>query len=138
MRHVREAVRFADAVQVLEEQGVTAFVELGPDAVLTAMAAESTDGVLVATTRRGHDEARTAVEALARLHVHGAEIDWQRYFGTPPRSRSTCPRTPSGVSATGSTLPPRAPRMPPRSASRPPGTRCSVRRWPWRAATGSS
>ncbi|KJY41864.1 hypothetical protein VR41_10590, partial [Streptomyces sp. NRRL B-1568] len=77
-------VRFADAVKTLDEQGVTTFIELGPDAVLTAMAAETTDSALIATTRRGHDEARTTVEALTRLHTHGITVDWAAYFGTTP------------------------------------------------------
>ncbi|KJY41858.1 hypothetical protein VR41_10550, partial [Streptomyces sp. NRRL B-1568] len=84
VRHVREAVRFADAVVTLEAQGVTTFIELGPDAVLTAMAAETTDNALIPTTRRGHNEPRTTVEALTRLHTHGVTVDWAAYFGTTP------------------------------------------------------
>ncbi|MFF4017284.1 SDR family NAD(P)-dependent oxidoreductase [Streptomyces sp. NPDC001843] len=82
VRHVRDAVRFADAVQTLEDQGVRTFLELGPDAVLTAMGAESvTDGVLLPALRRGHDEPGALLGAVTALHLRGAEVDWTALLG---------------------------------------------------------
>ncbi|MFB9502461.1 SDR family NAD(P)-dependent oxidoreductase [Saccharothrix mutabilis subsp. capreolus] len=77
VRQVRAAVRFADAVQCLRDSGTTTFLEVGPDAVLTALAADG----FVPTSRRDRDEVRTVVEALGRLHVRGVPVDWDAYFG---------------------------------------------------------
>ncbi|MFI2126493.1 SDR family NAD(P)-dependent oxidoreductase [Streptomyces sp. NPDC020299] len=91
VRHVREAVRFADAVRVLADKGVTTYLELGPDAVLTAMGQQSAeDAVFVPALRRDRDETRETVSALGRLHALGVRVDWAAYYGAPehvpPRS----------------------------------------------------
>ncbi|WP_440581469.1 polyketide synthase dehydratase domain-containing protein, partial [Streptomyces sp. PT19] len=78
VRHVREAVRFDDGVRALVEQGVSRFVELGPDGVLCGMARERAgeDAVLVPVLRKDRDEEGTALAALGRLHVTGVTVDW--------------------------------------------------------------
>ncbi|MFI5527816.1 type I polyketide synthase [Kitasatospora sp. NPDC051853] len=89
VRHVREAVRFHDGVLALDGLGVTAYLELGPGPVLTALAEESLEGAgeapraLAAVLRPGRSEEETLTEALARLHVHGVAVDWQRAFSAP-------------------------------------------------------
>ncbi|WP_452672833.1 SDR family NAD(P)-dependent oxidoreductase [Streptomyces abikoensis] len=91
VRHVRETVRFADGVRTLADEGATAFLELGPDGVLTAMAQHSLDdttGTPLALTalRRNRAEERSLLTALARLHVAGVAVDWAAWFdGTGAR-----------------------------------------------------
>ncbi|MEE1784442.1 type I polyketide synthase, partial [Streptomyces sp. SP17BM10] len=88
VRHVREAVRFGDGVRTLHEAGVTRFLELGPDAVLTALAASSLsdDAVLAPVLRKNQAEDTSVLTALARLHVTGAHVDWAALFaGTAVR-----------------------------------------------------
>ncbi|NRN71449.1 Erythronolide synthase, partial [Kibdelosporangium sp. 4NS15] len=76
VRQVREPVRFHDAVRTLEDQGVTAFAELGPDGVLTAAAGRSLREpdrcLLVPVSRAGRPEPWTLMSAVGRLHTRGA------------------------------------------------------------------
>nr|WP_086824658.1 type I polyketide synthase [Allokutzneria sp. NRRL B-24872] len=81
VRHVRESVRFADAVRTLHSFGVSKFVEVGPDGVLSAAGAECVDeGTFVALSRRDRDEAHTLVTAISRYHVAGGKVDWAKVF----------------------------------------------------------
>ncbi|MEU6486660.1 type I polyketide synthase [Streptomyces sp. NPDC046887] len=92
--HVRRPVRFLDGVQALEAEGVSAFLELGPDGVLSALgpdcaAAEQDRVPLFAPGLRGADtpEPRALLEALARVHVHGTGVDWPAVLGAGPVAR---------------------------------------------------
>ncbi|MEU1671054.1 type I polyketide synthase [Streptomyces roseifaciens] len=81
VRHVREAVRFADGVRILHELGVTTFVEVGPGGVLSGMAQGCVEGaVTVPLLRADRPERQAAVAALAELHVHGVSPDWRALF----------------------------------------------------------
>ncbi|MFC5853791.1 SDR family NAD(P)-dependent oxidoreductase [Streptomyces chlorus] len=83
VRQVRDAVRFADGVRHLADDGVTRFVELGPDAVLSAAVEACLDrhGDLVVPVQRGdRAQTETLLTALARLHTGGAGPAWDRVF----------------------------------------------------------
>ncbi|MEU7282893.1 type I polyketide synthase [Streptomyces sp. NPDC045431] len=86
VRQLRETVRFADGVRSLEDDGVTTFLELGPDGVLSALVGTNltrehdADVVAVPLLRHGRSEARTFVEGLARAYVNGVDVDWSGFF----------------------------------------------------------
>ncbi|MEU0398445.1 SDR family NAD(P)-dependent oxidoreductase [Streptomyces sp. NPDC006208] len=82
VRHVREAVRFADGVQTLHDLGVTTFVEIGPGGVLSALAQGCLDGdvVTVPALRTDRPEPQAITLAVGRLHTHGVSPDWQALF----------------------------------------------------------
>ncbi|MEV4846045.1 type I polyketide synthase [Micromonospora matsumotoense] len=74
---VRGTVRFADAVVALAARGVTRFVEIGPDSVLTAMAADSVDGVAcIPLQRRDRDQVTAYATGMARAWTTGVDLDW--------------------------------------------------------------
>ncbi|MET7686197.1 SDR family NAD(P)-dependent oxidoreductase, partial [Streptomyces sp. NPDC005423] len=95
VRHVREAVRFADAVRALAALGTTTFLELGPDPVLTGLGRDLLDASsgahFTGTLRRGHDERRGLLGALARVHTRGGGVDWQAFFAATGARRVPLP-----------------------------------------------
>ncbi|RXS59312.1 type I polyketide synthase, partial [Streptomyces sioyaensis] len=78
--HAREVVRFADGIRALAEDGVTTYLEIGPDAVLTAMAPavlpDDTTHHFIPLLRRNRPEPTETLTALARLWTHGHTVDW--------------------------------------------------------------
>jgi acyl transferase domain-containing protein/NADPH:quinone reductase-like Zn-dependent oxidoreductase/acyl carrier protein len=78
---VRDTVGFAGAVETLVASGVNSVLELGPGG-LTPMVEDCAPGTIaVPALRRDREEETTIVTALARLHVHGVDVDWETYFG---------------------------------------------------------
>ncbi|MGW2014045.1 type I polyketide synthase [Streptomyces sp. NPDC001927] len=109
-RHVRETVRFHDAVLGLRAAGAVRYLEIGPDGVLTAMAqgtlAESdssaveTDGagageerepLTVPLLRADRPDTAALTDALARAHADGLPLDWAAYFAGRGGARVALP-----------------------------------------------
>ncbi|WP_394619036.1 SDR family NAD(P)-dependent oxidoreductase [Lentzea sp. JNUCC 0626] len=70
VRHVREPVRFADAVEAL---GDVAVLEVGPDSTLVPLL---DDRPAEALLRKGFDDSAQFVKALALAHARGVDVDW--------------------------------------------------------------
>ncbi|MEK2476999.1 beta-ketoacyl synthase N-terminal-like domain-containing protein [Streptomyces noursei] len=83
VRHVRQSVRFKDAIDRLRDERVTGFLELGVDPVLTPMIDECMEsaapqpGVAVMPSLQAAVPDRHALlTAVARVHAHGVPVDW--------------------------------------------------------------
>ncbi|WP_438364017.1 SDR family NAD(P)-dependent oxidoreductase, partial [Streptomyces viridosporus] len=91
VRHVREAVRFADAVRAMVDSGVSTFLELGPDGTLSAMIQESAAVTTLPVLRKDRPEEESAVTALGALHTAGVTVDWAAFFGPLHANRVDLP-----------------------------------------------
>ncbi|MFI5842716.1 type I polyketide synthase [Catenuloplanes sp. NPDC051500] len=95
--HAREPVRFLDVVRRLRRAGVTRFVELGPDAVLSGLVADTLDGEPVLRApllRRDRPEASTLLTAAGQAHADGVPVDWAAVLGEPRPARVSLPLYP--------------------------------------------
>jgi pimaricinolide synthase PimS2 len=74
----REPVRFADAVTTMAAQGISVFIEIGPDATLSAMGAAVLDpeARFIPVLDPGVPAAEAVLTGLARAHVRGVTVDW--------------------------------------------------------------
>ncbi|ARF57984.1 type I polyketide synthase [Streptomyces gilvosporeus] len=92
VRHVREPVRFADAVALLAGSGVSTFLELGPDGVLSGLGQSCLDDGVAAflpAVRAKGPEVTTLLTALAGLHTRGVAVDWAAALPAGDRPRSS-------------------------------------------------
>ena len=87
-RHAREPVAFARGLQTLAALGCDLLVEVGPDPVLVGLASavpETSTLPGLPLLRRGRDDTAQLREALGRLYVAGADIDWRAVYPTQRR-----------------------------------------------------
>ncbi|MDF0552998.1 beta-ketoacyl synthase N-terminal-like domain-containing protein [Kamptonema sp. UHCC 0994] len=104
VRHVREAVRFADGVRTLHEQGINIFLEIGPTATLLGMALrslqeestapEGTATCYLPSLRESQNDSQQMLSSLGELYVHGADIDWDAFNRGYQRRKVVLPTYP--------------------------------------------
>ncbi|WP_435592015.1 SDR family NAD(P)-dependent oxidoreductase [Nocardia sp. bgisy118] len=95
---VRSAVRYSgNVIRLLADEPEAVILEVGPSAVGTTMLREHDEArsrVTVTSMRRKQstaDDLCVVREALARLWVHGADIDWAGLHADRPRRRVPLP-----------------------------------------------
>lgn len=87
-QHIRRTVRFSDGVRTLADQGVTAYLELGPVTALSEAAATCLDeaqraqSIFAAAQSGGRPQVETLFTSLAELFVHGVDVRWRLAFRT--------------------------------------------------------
>ncbi|EDM75374.1 modular polyketide synthase, partial [Plesiocystis pacifica SIR-1] len=97
--HARSAVRFLDGVRSLEAEGVTRFLELGPQAVLASavphcLSGTKTNAHAVASLAGPRFEGAPGEDlsrALGELYTHGQRVDWRAVFATVEARRCELP-----------------------------------------------
>ncbi|GAA0952513.1 type I polyketide synthase [Actinocorallia libanotica] len=78
---VRGTVRFADALRRLRELGAVRFLEVGPDAALTALLRQTDETRAHAVMDRRHPDTQAFWTFVAGAYVAGADWDWRALLG---------------------------------------------------------
>ncbi|MEY9893882.1 acyl transferase domain-containing protein/acyl carrier protein [Catenulispora sp. MAP5-51] len=97
VRHVRETVRFAEGVGALAAAGARTVLELGPDAVLSAMARDCVEDAgieFLPMLRRDRPEPETVLTAVATAYVRGTPVDRGAFYAGTGARRVELPTYP--------------------------------------------
>jgi acyl transferase domain-containing protein len=82
-RHIRQPVLFHDALNTLDELNCRLLLEIGPHPVLSGLAASNGSTprrLCLPSLRHNRDDQRQCLESLGELYVHGAHVNWARYY----------------------------------------------------------
>ena len=96
-RHLRETVRFSDAIAALAEQDVNLCIEIGAHPKLSVMGRRCNPvGVdaWLPSLRKGRSDWQQLLTSLGTLYTYGADIDWAGFDRDYPRYRLPLPTYP--------------------------------------------
>ena len=92
--HLREPVRFADAVETILQLGQPLLLEVGPGKATATMARQQAGArpcPVVASLPAPGPELRGLLEALGQLWLHGLNPDWNAFYITQIRCKIILP-----------------------------------------------
>ncbi len=97
-RHLRQTVRFADAVQALYSAGYRCFLEIGPHPTLINLGQRTISGVdpvlWLPSLRENQPDWPLVLESMAQLYANGADLDWDAVQGDLPTRKFPLPTYP--------------------------------------------
>ncbi len=96
-RHLRQPVRFADAMQALYAGGNDVFVEIGPNPMLLAMGQRclpEAEAVWAASLRQGREDWQQLLDSAGALFTYGIDLDWTAIDRSYARRRLALPTYP--------------------------------------------
>ncbi|NUO79482.1 type I polyketide synthase [candidate division KSB1 bacterium] len=96
-KHVREAVRFAEAMATLQEHACKIFVEIGPSPTLLSMGQRCLpehSAIWLPSLRKGRDDWQQMLETLAGLYAQGVNVDWENFHRDQALHRVVLPTYP--------------------------------------------
>ncbi|MDM8548424.1 type I polyketide synthase [Desulfobacterales bacterium HSG2] len=109
-RHIREEVKFYDAMRWLDAAGYEIFLEIGTTSTLISLGMQCVPhnkGVWLPTLGvnnamfnmrpgrpDGYDDQTPMLHALGQLYVHGMDVDWKAFHKPYPRKKVVLPNYP--------------------------------------------
>jgi acyl transferase domain-containing protein/acyl carrier protein len=96
-RHLREPVRFADALRTIYAEGRRVFLEIGPYPTLLNMGRHVVpehECTWLPSLRSGHDDWDQMLGAVAELFVRGVPLDWDAFDRPYGRRKVALPTYP--------------------------------------------
>ena len=95
--HARKAVRFTDGAKALHAIGCVAFIEIGPQPVLTGMARRFINDEQAAwlpSLRPGRADLQQLFESLGELYVRGTDLDFRAIYDGQTLNKLALPTYP--------------------------------------------
>ncbi|MCP4397614.1 MAG: SDR family NAD(P)-dependent oxidoreductase, partial [bacterium] len=96
-RHIRQAVRFYDAIKTLERHGYGIFVEIGADSTLSSLGKRSVSNpasLFLPSLKRKQPDWKQILSCVGRLYVSGVNINWKAFDRPYPRRKVSLPLYP--------------------------------------------